>query len=147
MKFAFVIALIMSLSQFACARANYQDQTPLAKEAKPGTTTCPLYFKTEDLCANYVWVAKPTEDAVGSFNLSFWKRADSSAADPALALKVLLWMPEMGHGSSPVKLTKQAIGQYLVDGVFFSMRGDWQIRFQLKNAQAVIEEQIATVSF
>jgi hypothetical protein len=56
-------------------------------------------------------------------------------------------MPDMGHGSSPVKLTKQAVGQYLVENVFFSMRGDWQIRFQLRNAQAVTEEQVADVSF
>lgn len=147
MRFVFAFVALMSLSQFACAQPNYQDAQPLAKESKPGTDACPLYFKTEDLCANYAWIAKPTEDDMGSFRLNFWKRADSQPADPTLTLKVILWMPDMGHGSSPVKLTKQAVGQYLVENVFFSMRGDWQIRFQLRNAQAVTEEQVADVSF
>jgi hypothetical protein len=147
MKFVFAFVALMYLSQFACAQPNYQDAKPLARESKPGTVDCPLYFKTEDLCANYSWIAKPTEDDMGSFSLKFWNRADSVAKDPALALKVVLWMPDMGHGSSPVKLTKVAVGDYLVENVFFSMRGNWQIRFQLKNAQAVTEEQIADVSF
>jgi len=147
MKLVLAFAALISLSQVACAQPNYQDAKPLAQESKPGTAQCPLYFKTEDLCANYDWVSKPTEDATGSFTLKFWKATDSSAADPSLALKVVIWMPDMGHGSSPVTITKQAVGQYLVDRVFFSMRGDWQIRFQLLNAKAVVEEQIADVSF
>jgi hypothetical protein len=147
MKLVFAFVALLSLSQAACAQPNYQDAKPLVQDSKPGTETCPLYFKTEDLCANYTWITKPTEDEMGSFSLNFWKRVDAQAADPALSLKVLLWMPDMGHGSSPVKLTHQSTGQYLVENVFFSMHGGWQIRFQLKNAQAVTEEQVVDVSF
>jgi hypothetical protein len=147
MKFVFALVTLLSLTQVACAQPNYRDAKPLQKDAKPGSATCPLYFTTEDLCANYDWIAKPTEDETGSFLLKFWSRADGRPADPQLTLKVVIWMPDMGHGSSPVTIAKKAVGEYLVDRVFFSMRGDWQIRFQLKNAQAVTEEQIANVTF
>ena len=142
------LALVLLFAPlFACAQPNYQDAKPLANESKPGTAACPLFFKTQDICANYDWIAKPTEDDMGKFTLKFWNRADSAPVNPALTVKVILWMPDMGHGSSPIKLTNQAAGEYLAENVFFSMRGEWQIRFQLKNAQAVVEEQIADVTF
>lgn len=145
----FVVALLagLTMSQVACAKPNYQDVAPLAKqEAKPGPAACPIYFTTEDLCASYSWRKAPTEQDFGSFALSFFKK-DGTAADPQMTLKIVIWMPDMGHGSSPVKITKKAVGSYVVDNVFFSMHGDWQIRFQLLNAAAVAEEQVADVTF
>lgn len=161
----FVLSIVtitscLSLTQAACARPNYQDTKPSMLEvtqqptpqANPGTNpnlsrvNCPLFFTTENLCATYAWVKQPTEDATGSFTLKF-ASPDGQPADPKMNLKVIIWMPDMGHGSSPVTFTKQAIGDYLVDRVFFSMHGQWQIRIQMKNAAAVAEEQIATVNF
>ncbi len=147
MKSVFTFIAILSLSQVACAQPNYQDVKPLQQqESKPGTAACPLFFTTENLCATYSGVTQPTEDTTGSFTLKF-AMPSGQPADPKMNLKVIIWMPDMGHGSSPVTITKQAVGHYLVDRVFFSMHGQWQIRIQLKNAAAVAEEQVAEVNF
>lgn len=147
MKQVFIFVALMSLTLAACAQPNYQDTPKPGFDSKPGSKQCALYFQTEDLCASYSWLTNPTEDETGSFNLKFWSRANGQPTDPQLELKVVIWMPDMGHGSSPVTITKNAVGDYLVDRVFFSMHGDWQIRFQLKNAKAVSDEQIANVTF
>jgi hypothetical protein len=146
MKSAFALVALISLAQSACAQPNYQDVKSLKQESKPASATCPLFFSTENLCATLDWVKKPTEEVTGSFTLKFYSPA-IVMADPKLDLKVVIWMPDMGHGSSPVTITRKSIGSYDVDGVFFSMHGGWQIRVQLKNAQAVAEEQIANVTF
>ena len=43
-------------------------------------------------------------------------------------MKVSLWMPSMGHGSSPVKLTQIDVNKYQVSEAFFMMPGTWVVR-------------------
>jgi hypothetical protein len=65
--------------------------------------------------------------------------------DPEGSPSVVLWMPSMGHGSSPVTVTRLDIGTYLANEVFFIMPGEWQIKFQLKRADEVIDEAIVDI--
>lgn len=62
------------------------------------------------------------------------------------ALNVFLWMPAMGHGSAPVKLTKTGEGEYEVSEVQFIMGGKWEIKFQLKDGSQVFDETVVSVS-
>lgn len=61
-------------------------------------------------------------------------------------LHVYLWMPSMGHGSAPVKIKKLDSGEYEVINVFFIMAGKWDIHFQLKNKEVVIDEVVLPLS-
>lgn len=61
-------------------------------------------------------------------------------------LNIYLWMPAMGHGSAPVKIKKLDSGEYEVTNVFFIMAGKWEIHFQLKNKEAVIDEVVLPFS-
>ncbi len=65
---------------------------------------------------------------------------------PHLPVAVKLWMPSMGHGSSPVVIKQVAEGTYEVSDIYFIMLGEWEIRFQLKNNNDVIEEQIQKIT-
>jgi hypothetical protein len=44
-----------------------------------------------------------------------------------------LWMPSMGHGSSPVALYPQANGCTVIRNINFMMPGDWQVRVRMQN--------------
>lgn len=68
------------------------------------------------------------------------------AEDPYLELAVVLWMPSMGHGSSPVTIERLDRGTYRVSEVFFTMAGDWEIRVQLKAGNDVKSEAILPLS-
>ena len=46
--------------------------------------------------------------------------------------KVVLWMPSMGHGSTPTQVRLSDIGSFEVNNVFFIMPGDWELRFQIQ---------------
>lgn len=39
-----------------------------------------------------------------------------------------LWMPDMGHGSSPVTLNQLGLNKYQVSQAFFIMTGAWEVR-------------------
>ncbi len=43
-------------------------------------------------------------------------------------MTVLLWMPSMGHGSSPVTVTQFDVNKYNITKAAFVMKGDWLVR-------------------
>jgi hypothetical protein len=60
---------------------------------------------------------------------------------------VVLWMPSMGHGSSPVSVAKIDVGTYRASQVFFTMPGDWEIRIQRLVNGAVVEQAVIALRF
>lgn len=62
--------------------------------------------------------------------------------DTPLDFSVYIWMPGMGHGSAPVKVTKLAQGMYEISNIFFIMGGLWDIHFEFKKDGKLVEEVI-----
>lgn len=123
----------------ACAKPNYEEaeRNPAADELG----TCDAFFSQANACVDLIWDTKPTKDTKGSFYVEVFHPEDRSHfIDLQNDLEVVLWMPSMGHGSSPVTVEKTAPGQYRVTNVFFIMPGDWEIQFKLKNGTTVLEQ-------
>lgn len=57
-------------------------------------------------------------------------------------LSPYIWMESMGHGSSPIVVTKLAEGIFELSEIYFSMPGDWQLHLQLTNNNKVIEDVV-----
>lgn len=78
------------------------------------------------------------------FLIKSWNKKTGSVNGPyqdlPLSLHVYLWMPAMGHGSAPVKITKINEGEYKVTDAHFIMGGLWEIRFQLKDGSQIFDE-------
>ncbi|WP_081653487.1 FixH family protein [Bacteriovorax sp. DB6_IX] len=60
--------------------------------------------------------------------------------DPEYSLHLKLWMPDHGHGSFPIEITKVQDGVYKADKIFFTMPGYWDLHLQLKDGESVVEE-------
>ncbi len=63
-----------------------------------------------------------------SDEVQFVSHVMTPANQPISDMKVDLWMPSMGHGSSPVKLASIGVNKYKVSEAFFIMTGEWQVR-------------------
>ncbi len=122
----------------------------------PADVACPLSFSQTRLCAQLNWVKQPSGDETGDFELRFWSLDGGTATgpfvDPALTVSVKLWMPSMGHGSSPVKVSRlldqhgqPRAGEFTATGVYFVMPGAWEIHVQLKEGSRVVEEVILPI--
>ncbi|MFP5520208.1 MAG: hypothetical protein ACLGGX_09910 [Bdellovibrionia bacterium] len=46
---------------------------------------------------------------------------------------IYLWMPSMGHGSSPIKIKSIDPSNLKLDEIYFLMAGDWELRIKLKD--------------
>ena len=111
---------------------------------------CPIVFNQAKLCASLTWTQQPTDEDGGAFTLHFWKKGGSPSGpfvDPGNKVAVKLWMPSMGHGSSPVKVAsakdvagKTEEGIFEASEVYFIMPGDWEIWIQLKKGTQVVEQ-------
>lgn len=91
-----------------------------------------LDFENGAVTALATWLQEPRTGVQTSFKLE-WTDAGQAPLDPG-AFKVKLWMPDMHHGSSPVKIDaatdaqgRTIPGSYVVSKVFFSMGGHWEI--------------------
>jgi hypothetical protein len=122
---------------------------PLIKLTQPGQKDCPLSFPRSGLCASLNWTRQPSEEQTGSFALAFWRAGRPEQGgpyvDPSSDVAVKLWMPAMGHGSSPVKIAHSAAGRFDVTDVYFVMPGDWEIHVLLKNGSNVVDEAVLPV--
>jgi hypothetical protein len=116
----------------------------------PVTTACQLYFAKRNLCASIRWMsarpprAYPSSLEPERFLLTFWRPGDDNTqalTEPPGEVLVSLWMPGMGHGSEkPTLMPKETPGQYVVDHVIFSMKGDWEIWVSLIGKNGLIEK-------
>lgn len=107
---------------------------------------CDIHFKSEDLCMSVSWEKFPKARENGAFVLKFTDAQDSQRLmDPKTSPHVILWMTSMGHGSKPVTLKREDIGTFRSTDVFFIMGGPWDIKFQLKDGDNVLEERVKGV--
>lgn len=146
--------LIISLSLAGCARPNYKDPAkPEAQSQKPQdpdspsappAPVCELFLNQKRLCVSFNWLTQPDTQNFGSFEFKFFAQEtpDTSVSPTGGVVSVLLWMPSMGHGSSPVTLEKIKDGEYKATQVFFIMPGSWEIHIQIKNDKTVVDEVV-----
>jgi hypothetical protein len=128
--------------------------TPGAQPAAPNehepANDCPLEFPKASLCASVKWDSALSTEDENTGTLHFWKKGGSGEsgpyADPGATVSILLWMPAMGHGSSPVTVTPQGEGVYSVSKAYFIMPGDWEVRVQLKQGHQLLEQAVLPVT-
>lgn len=134
----------------ACARPTYISPAGDAENRGQQATACAARFAS-DRCLSFRWEKFPTETDFGSliFKTTRENLGDGSAVpvDPPGDVAVVLWMPGMGHGSSPVTVERLDVGTYRASRVFFTMRGSWELRFQLKSGNGIDDQAIVALDF
>ena len=131
----------------ACGDSHRVNDDPLESRTQRVDEECQMYFESEGLCLRARWQTMPTEDTFGSMILTFTeKNSPSRPVSPKRDPFIQLWMPSMGHGSSPVTITPLDEGVYRAEDIFFIMPGPWDIRYQLKDDSSVIEEKIQKIT-
>lgn len=140
-----IFAMTLLAATVACAQPNYQDEGVPPADHKPAST-CALSY-ANGLCVDITWEVQPTDEAAGSFLLKFYSaNTPEVALDPQAKVAVALWMPSMGHGSSPVTVTPVSPGVYHATNVYFVMPGAWEIRIKLKNDKNEIVEVVQAIN-
>ena len=115
-----------------------------------GLADCTIQFNQSKICLSWSWQTNPTDTDMGSLYFKTYRpnQVDNTPVQVDLPSvpQVVLWMPAMGHGSSPTTVEKLDVGTYQVNNVFFIMPGQWQIRFQLRDGNTVLDEASVNIT-
>lgn len=128
LKSALVIGLfVVGLNAFAAGDGDHSETICSAVDAK--------------VCAHLGHMTKDASTGEAQFIAHAMIPQNQEVSD----MKVVLWMPSMGHGSSPVTLTKVGVNKYQVTEAYFMMPGQWEVRlsFSLNGANHKINIPVA----
>lgn len=146
------ISLLLFLALLSCAEKKYATRAEIpGGQGKAGQclVDCTARFSQSGFCLSHNWETpvKDLELVSFTFKISRPNALDQSPVpvDFADPVSVTLFMPSMGHGSSPVTLEKLDSGTYRATRVFFSMTGDWEVRVQVKNGNDVKDQAVLNI--
>lgn len=147
-----VLIAAFAISITACARPIYEEKIVSNNNGQSNADSaaaCSIKFTTSGNCISWKWEQMPTSSVPGSLSFKIYRQNafDNSAVllDPDYMPTVVLWMPGMGHGSSPTQVQQLDVGTYMANSVFFVMPGKWEIKFQIKNGSALVDEAVVDI--
>lgn len=137
-----------------CAEPKYEtvQQAPAGNTSQSQKVTeCEIIFQNSRYCLLWRWELIPTSTQVGSviFKVVRANALDDSPipVDLTSIPALILWMPSMGHGSSPTTVEQVDTGSYRAKNVFFIMPGEWELKFQVKDGSTIQDEAVVTLTF
>lgn len=144
---ALILEILTGCAQPKYIQKNSSDSSSVSgQELK---ADCSLQFQNSKICLMWKWETQPTNTVMGSLILKTYRLnhydQTSVETDMTAIPDLILWMPSMGHGSSPTVSEQIDIGTYRIKNVFFIMPGDWDLKFQVKSGNEKIDEAIVSV--
>jgi hypothetical protein len=106
-----------------------------------------LDYPKAGLQAELTWLENSPVVGPESRMLVQWRNAQGEAVSLNGDFRVVLFMPDMGHGSSPTKIAKlpDTVGLYRVTKMYFTMPGVWEVKVTLKLADTDPETSVTTL--
>lgn len=148
------LGFALGLLFFSCAQPKYiseADSTTAGQQAAGAKANCDIQFSSSKYCLSWFWENKPTASAEGSLIFKIYRlnAFDQTAIqlDSQELPQLVLWMPSMGHGSTPSVVQRLDVGTYRATEVFFIMPGEWDLKFQLKTGSEVTDEALVQIVF
>lgn len=113
-----------------------------------------LSFRNKSIHVHTEFTAPPQVGTESFLNLDTRSGKDHSFVDLSDdTMDVVLWMPDMGHGSAPTQINRVvdangdvAPGRYIVRNIYFVMGGDWDIQVILTDKNGQKETQTFRVT-
>ena len=140
------------LAFVGCAQPKYvnENNTQNNNSGNEAHADCSVKFTQSQICVSWHWEKQPTSSEVGTFIFKTFRlnTFDQTAIEvnSVSVPQVQLWMPSMGHGSTPTQVVQLDVGTYRAENVFFVMPGEWDIRFQIKDGDTVNDEALVHIT-
>lgn len=140
------LTAVFLFTNIGCAESplmNHKEGSdPETPAPSADTKDCQLRFEKANLCLKVTWLLGPR--ATGESQFVAELTADPTKPEEAqeisgYTLKATLWMPEHGHGSSPVTVEQIEPSKFLIKNVYFIMPGKWDVIFNLTEQDVVVD--------
>lgn len=132
----FKIVLFLSILVLAgCGKSPLLNKVSKNLSEVTGGVLLSEQFPNTQIGFSLNWVVSPSLDELSSFELKL-----DHALTNTQSLNVYIWMPEMGHGSSPVTATQVNAENYIFSELAFIMPGLWVLHVEILENNQVIDQ-------
>jgi hypothetical protein len=127
-----IMALIFLLALIGCGKPPFLNKVEKGfSEVSGGTPVS----ENQNNNFTYKWLVSPSLENISSMEISFSRPLDAN-----LSMHAYLWMPEMGHGSSPIEVNKINSTDYILNEIAFIMPGIWVLHIEILENNRIIEQ-------
>lgn len=124
------ILLLILIFITACGKSPFSGELKELINGRDNVSN-ELRFETESLAISRNWNNGPLLYDSSKLTISFKDTADNFK-DPIGNFSAYIWMPDMGHGSYPISISKVSTGVYELTDIYFTMGGLWDFHLQLE---------------
>lgn len=136
------------LALVSCAQPRYENSR---SDLQAASLDCPNQLSRSGLCLSWQWEKMPTIEDIGSLIVQVYhidpQTRVAQLTSPGPEFELVLEMPLMDHGSTPVTIEKLGPGLYRANEVYFNMKGDWELRFFFKTAEGLDDKVFVPFHF
>lgn len=133
MRYFALIIIIMTFA--ACGKSPLFNKISKNITEISGNAALNEKFPSKNINFILIWKSPPGLEELGVFEIELTK-----PMAPELTLDAFIWMPEMGHGSSPIVITKSTDLNYIFSEIAFIMPGLWVLHVEIKENNKVVDK-------
>lgn len=126
-----LIALIVS----SCGKSPLFNKADKSLTNQSLTNSYTESFPNEKLGFTLKWIVSPSLDELSSFEIVLERDLK-----PGQSVTSYLWMPEMGHGSSPIVVQPISTTAIQFTELAFIMPGLWTLHLEINENNMVIDQ-------
>ena len=130
-----IISFVLLLALTGCGKSPLLNKVNKNLYEVTGGILLSEQFPNQKIGFSLNWIVRPGLDELSSFELKLDRPLSAGQS-----LKVYLWMPEMGHGSSPVTTTQLNSTDYIFSELAFIMPGLWDLHVEILENNQVIDQ-------
>lgn len=130
-----IAALCLSLLMLSCGKPPILNKLDVNKNESSEKILSGEFFPNEKINFEINWIIKPSLEDLCAFDLKL-----SRPLFQTQTLKTYIWMPDMGHGSSPIEISQLNSTDYSMREIAFIMPGLWVIHIEILENNQVIDQ-------
>ena len=130
-----IILIFLTLFLMSCGKPPLLNKLHTNPEEINGQILLSEQFPIEKLSFSINWIIKPTLENLSSYELKLARPLPQTQT-----LNSFIWMPDMGHGSSPIQICLLNATDFNLSEIAFIMPGLWVLHIEILENKQVIDQ-------
>lgn len=135
MRYFKIILLLLALTFLSCGKSPLFNKVSSNSSEINGQLQLNEQFPNRNINFSINWIIKPSLEELSSFELRLAKELPTNQT-----LNAFIWMPEMGHGSSPIEISRINNNEFFMNEIAFIMPGLWVLHIEVLENNQVIDQ-------
>jgi hypothetical protein len=135
MRYHKIIFFLFIFTLASCGKSPLLNKAGKNLNEVTGGVLLSEQFKKEQLGFSLNWIIAPTLDELSSFEFKLERPLKNNQS-----INVYIWMPEMGHGSSPIEMKQLNSTDYTFSEIAFIMPGLWVLHVEILENNQVVDQ-------